>query len=175
MEAFHDPRADAERGGVGEDRSVAARALESRTALEGHQGRVRGDSVGLAVRSALEGPSRGVPKPSDLLASAAQMGGGRDVASGVAGAACVPRREGSARLGRGLHGRQLFAGKKRGPGVGNTRKGKGTKWMVVGSGEGVPLGVLATSASPSEMRLAEPTLDTLPPAKSHADGTRSWP
>lgn len=25
------------------------------------------------------------------------------------------------------------------------------------------------------MRLAEPTLETLPPSKSHADGTRSWP
>jgi transposase len=60
-----------------------------------------------------------------------------------------------------LHGRELFASKKRGEAIGPTRKGKGTKWVVVADGRGVPIGHLTASASPSEYRLAEATLNTV--------------
>src|SRR5690606_25636635 len=43
--------------------------------------------------------------------------------------------------------------------VGKTKRGKGTKWMVVASGEGIPLGVQLTSASPHEVTLIESTLE----------------
>ena len=60
-----------------------------------------------------------------------------------------------------LHGRELFASKKRGQAIGPTRKGKGTKWVVVADGRGVPIGHLVASASPSEYRLAEATLNSV--------------
>src|SRR3974390_627257 len=60
-------------------------------------------------------------------------------------------------MGRDLLGRQLRAGEKRGAAVGKTKRGKGTKWMVLVDGEGLPLGVRLESASPSEVTLAEAT------------------
>ena len=45
-----------------------------------------------------------------------------------------------------------------GAAVGKTKRGKGTKWMVLGDGEGVPLGVRLESASPEEVTLADATL-----------------
>lgn len=43
--------------------------------------------------------------------------------------------------------------------VGKTKRGKGTKWMVVASGQGIPLGVQLVSASPHEVTLIESTLE----------------
>ena len=51
--------------------------------------------------------------------------------------------------------------KKRGLKVGKTKRGKGTKLMVLVDGRGTPLGVYVDSASPSEMKLALPTLKTI--------------
>src|SRR6202171_5252386 len=49
------------------------------------------------------------------------------------------------------------AAKKGGCGVGKTNRGKGTKWIVVVDGAGVPLGDHLCSASPAEVRLAVST------------------
>ena len=43
--------------------------------------------------------------------------------------------------------------------MGPTRRGKGTKWLVVVDGQGVPLGKHLASASPHESTLIEATLD----------------
>jgi transposase len=51
--------------------------------------------------------------------------------------------------------------KKGGEKVGLTRKGKGTKWMLVVDGNGLPLGFHLDSANRAEVRLAEQTLDTI--------------
>src|SRR5258705_3398425 len=51
--------------------------------------------------------------------------------------------------------------KKGGEYVGLTRKGKGTKWMLVVDGNGLPLGFHLDSANKAEVRLAEQTLDTI--------------
>jgi transposase len=51
--------------------------------------------------------------------------------------------------------------RKKGAGVGKTKRGKGTTWMVVVDGQGIPLGNLLDSASPAEVTLLEPTLDTM--------------
>ena len=48
--------------------------------------------------------------------------------------------------------------KKGGAAVGKTKRGKGTKWMVLVDGQGLPLGVRLESASPGEATLAEATL-----------------
>ena len=62
------------------------------------------------------------------------------------------------RLGGMFHGRQLRPGQKRGLCVGKTKKGKGTKWMVVADGQGLPVGGALASASPAEVKLVIPTL-----------------
>ena len=51
-----------------------------------------------------------------------------------------------------------FAGPKKGALVGKTKRGKGTKLLVVADGQGVPLGVELASASPHEATLIEPLL-----------------
>ena len=43
--------------------------------------------------------------------------------------------------------------------MGPTKRGKGTKLLVVADGQGVPLGVHLASASPAEVTLIEATLD----------------
>src|SRR5215469_17832224 len=50
--------------------------------------------------------------------------------------------------------------------VGLTRKGKGTKWMLVVDGNGLPLGFHLDSASRAKVRLAQQTLDTIKVARS---------
>ncbi|MGB7553379.1 MAG: transposase [Candidatus Korobacteraceae bacterium] len=61
-------------------------------------------------------------------------------------------------MGGDLSGRQLRPGEKGGSAVGKTKRGKGTKWMVLVDGQGLPLGVRLESASPAEVTLAEATL-----------------
>jgi transposase len=71
---------------------------------------------------------------------------------------------------RVIHGREFCSREKRGAVVGKTKRGKGTKWMVVVDGRGVPLGVRLYSASPSEVRLAEETLATIRVGRRHRSG-----
>lgn len=51
--------------------------------------------------------------------------------------------------------------KKGGDKVGLTKKGKGTKWMLVIDGTGLPLGFHLDRATTAEVTLAEQTLDTV--------------
>ncbi len=55
--------------------------------------------------------------------------------------------------------------RKGGDKVGLTKKGNGTKWMLVIDGNGLPLGFQLDSANASEVRLAEATLDTIAVAR----------
>ena len=65
---------------------------------------------------------------------------------------------------------------KRGSKVGKTKRGKGTKWMVVVDGQGLPLGKHLCSASPHEARLAETTLATICVSRrAHAGRPRQKP
>ena len=61
-------------------------------------------------------------------------------------------------MGRDFSRWQLRSREKRGSAVGKTKRGKGTKWMVLVDGQGLPLGVRRESASPAEVKLAEATL-----------------
>jgi transposase len=54
-------------------------------------------------------------------------------------------------------GRQFCSRQKGGDAVGKTKCGKGTKWMVVVDGQGIPLGSALHSASPAEVTLVEGT------------------
>ena len=80
------------------------------------------------------------------------------MAAGLAHAPGSVGPRGSAEVGRSLSRRQLRPGENGGSAVGKTKRGKGTKWMVLVDGEGLPLGVRLESASPREVTLAEATL-----------------
>ncbi|HEV2459431.1 MAG TPA: IS5 family transposase, partial [Ktedonobacterales bacterium] len=56
--------------------------------------------------------------------------------------------------------------RKGGDHVGLTKKGKGTKWMLVVDGNGLPLGFHLDSAAQAEVRLAQQTLDTIQVARA---------
>src|SRR3970040_950445 len=106
-------------------------------------------------------PAAAVSQPGDLLAAAATLGRARGLAAGLARPA---GHFGPARplaLGRDLFGRHILSGEKGGFAVGKTKRGKGTKAVVLVDGEGIPLGVLLASATPHEVTLAEPTLATV--------------
>jgi len=60
---------------------------------------------------------------------------------------------------RGVYRWNLCSGKKRGDGVGNTKKGKGTKIMGLTDAFGLPIAIDATSAQPHEITLVDKTLD----------------
>lgn len=55
--------------------------------------------------------------------------------------------------------RHVFVRKKRGDLVGKTKRGKGTKIMVLSDGKGLPLAVTVESATPAEVTLIEPLID----------------
>ena len=57
--------------------------------------------------------------------------------------------------------RHLRAGQKRGAAVGKTKRGKGTKLMVLADGAGAPLGIHVAAATPAEVKLLEPTIENL--------------
>jgi hypothetical protein len=54
----------------------------------------------------------------------------------------------------------FYACDKGGPKVGTTKRGKGTKWMVLVDGAGTPLGAYLDAACPTEVTPLERTLDT---------------
>lgn len=66
--------------------------------------------------------------------------------------------------------RQLRPGQKRGLAVGKTKRGKGTKWLVLVDGQGTPLGAYLDSASPSEVKLLEKALATVAVGHAHRPG-----
>jgi transposase len=58
-----------------------------------------------------------------------------------------------------LCGRNVCSGQKRGRLVGKTKRGKGTKIMGIADAHGLPLALRTESASPSEVKLVEKTMD----------------
>ena len=65
---------------------------------------------------------------------------------------------------------EFRSSEKWGANVGPTKRGKGTKWMVLVDGAGTPLGAYLDAASPAEVRLLEATLDTVAVTRPHRPG-----
>jgi len=63
------------------------------------------------------------------------------------------------KLARMFGGWRVCLCKKRGAMVGKTKRGKGTKIMVLSDGHGVPMAALTESASVHEVKLIEQTMD----------------
>lgn len=78
-------------------------------------------------------------------------------------------------MGRDLQRRNIFACKKGGADIGKTKRGKGTKLMVVADGRGVPLGIRIAPASPAEVTLIESTLEQVAVPRSGPGRPRKNP
>jgi len=72
-------------------------------------------------------------------------------------------------------GRQFRSRQKGGDAVGKTKRGKGTKWMVVVDGQGIPLGSTLHRASPAEVTLVEGTLAAICVPRQHGGRPRQKP
>jgi transposase len=97
----------------------------------------------------------------NLLAPAQGVGRVRRLGESLARVSRSVERARQTNLGRCLCRRDVRASKKRGDCVGKTKRGKGTKLVVVGSSKSVPLAQTIHSASPSATKMIEPTLDKL--------------
>ena len=151
----------ADRNAVAEHRALAPQARPTPQGwppLDRESPGVGGDSLDSAERRPLAGLAGEISASFDVLAAVAGLGGAGRL---VARLASVPERAEPAaavEVERVVPGREFRSGEKRGAEVGKTKRGKGTKWMVVVDGHGIPLGDHLCSASPSEVRLAEETL-----------------
>src|SRR3989449_7133821 len=148
---------------VEENRSSAsqtAQAPQGWPSVDREPSRAGWHFVDSAERGKMAGLARGVSASLDLLAAAAGLGGARRLDESLARVSKRIERTPAVKVERIVLGRELCSREKRGCGVGKTKRGKGTKWMVVVDGRGIPLGEYLHSASPADVRLAETTLAT---------------
>jgi transposase len=166
-------RSIADRRPMGKDPSLAPATSEASQGGKTSAGRSQGAGrhfVDSSQRRSLAGFARGIPLTGDVLAATAGLGRARGLAHHLARILGGTEPTRATRLERVLSGRQFRSSQKRGSKVGKTKRGKGTKWMVVVDGQGVPLGKQLYSASPNEVRLAEETLASIHVARRHRGG-----
>jgi transposase len=128
------------------------------------------DSVDFAERGSLAGSAGEISAPFDVLAAAARLGRAGRLVEHLARVPERVERAPAVEVERVVPGRQFRSSEKRGAGVGKTKRGKGTKWMVVVDGAGIPLGDHLCSASPAEVKLAETTLAAIRVGRRHQAG-----
>ena len=128
------------------------------------------DSVDSPQWGSLAGLAGEISAPLDLLAATARLGRAGRLVEYLAHVFERVKRARATGLERVLFGREFCFREKRGCGVGKTKRGKGTKWMVVVDGQGVPLGDQLCSASPAEVKLAETTLASIRVGRRHHAG-----
>ena len=102
--------------------------------------------------------------------SVAELDEGRDLGEDVARFPGPVKPEGTHSLERMLCRWDLRQREKRGSKVGKTKRGKGTKLMVLVDGQGTPLGLHVDSASPAEVKLLVATLETVRVGSAHQAG-----
>jgi len=149
---------------MGEDPPLAAENSQvpaRRAAASERSQSSRRDSVDSAQRCSLAGFVGRISLPSNVLAEASRLGRARGLAHHLARIFGGTEPTRATELERVVSGWQFRSGEKSGSKVGKTKRGKGTKWMVVVDGQGVPLGMQLYSASPNEVRLAEETLASI--------------
>jgi hypothetical protein len=154
----------ADRGAMGHDRTASpttAPIAEGRPAAREQPRSRRGHPLGPENRRTVARSAGGISQRLDVLAATAAVGPGRNVAAHVARLPGPARCARTASLGERVHRWLVRLGEKRGFDVGKTKRGKGSKWMVVVDGQGLPLGIHVASASPSEVTLVETTLKTI--------------
>src|SRR5215831_13496192 len=100
----------------------------------------------------------------------AALDAGRHSGEAVAGLSGPTPGAGAASVGRVLCRWHVRTRQKRGPKVGKTKRGKGTKLMVLVDGAGTPLGLHVAAASPAEVTLLDATLETVRVPRAHRAG-----
>ncbi len=166
-------RSVADRSAVEENRALAPQATEApqgRPSVDRKPPGTGRDSVDSPEWGSLAGLAGEISAPLDVLAAVAGLGGAGRLAEHLAGVSERIERAPATEVERVVPGRQFRPGEKGGAGVGKTKRGKGTKWMVVVDGKGVPLGDHLHSASPAEVRLAETTLASIRVGWRHRAG-----
>ena len=128
------------------------------TAMGPQSSLLRRHFVDSANRSGMAFSTGRISFALDLLATSPPVGRSRSLADGLASHVGSVGRRGSAKVGGELPRWQLRSRQKRGAAVGKTKRGKGTKWMVLVDGDGLPLGVRLESPSPHEVKLADANL-----------------
>jgi len=154
-------RSIADRRPMGADPSLASESPQIATwrAATGEPSQSsRRHSLDFAEWRSLARPARGISFTSNLLATTSRLGKAGRLAHHLTRIPGRTKRARAIELERIVSRWQFRPSEKRGSKVGKTKRGKGTKWMVVVDGEGVPLGKQLYSASPNEVRLAEETL-----------------
>ena len=163
-------RSVTDRSAVEENRALAPEIAEASPGgppVDRESSRVGRDSLDSAERCSLAGSTGEISASFDVLATTAGLGGARGLVENLASVPERVERTPATGMERVVSGRQFRSGKKGGAEVGKTKRGKGTKWMVVVDGRGVPLGNSLHSASPSEIRLAEQTLASIRVGRRH--------
>jgi transposase len=166
-------RSVADRSAVEENRALtpqAAQTTQRWSSVDRESSCAGRDSLDSAERGSLAGPAGEIPASFDVLAATARLGGAGRLVKYLANVSERVKRAPAIEMERIVSGRQFRSGEKRGCGVGKTKRGKGTKWMVVVDGRGLPLGNYLHSASPAEVKLAETTLATIRVGRSHHSG-----
>ena len=166
-------RSLADRSAVEENRALAPQAAQTtqgRSTVDREPPCAGRDFVDSAERGSLAGPAGEIPASFDVLATTARLGGAGRLVEHLANVSERVERAPAIEVERIVSGREFCSREKRGCGVGKTKRGKGTKWMVVVDGRGLPLGDYLHSASPAEVRLAETTLATIRVGRSHRAG-----
>ena len=148
----------------------AAQASERRTPSCERPQSIGRHFVDSAQRGTLVRSAGRVSLSVHLLETAAGLGRARGLAHHLARIPGGVERARATGLERIVSGRKFRSRQKRGSKVGKTKRGKGTKWMVVADGKGVPLGKQLYSASPNEVRLAEETLASIRVSRRHHGG-----
>jgi transposase len=115
--------------------------------------------MGVAHRGTVERSPRAFPVAADLLASIQSLDRGRHLETGLGKTVAQARSSWPHPVGGSDGRRHVFLGEKRGSCVGKTKRGKGSKIMVLVDGRGLPLGAEIASASPHEVTLIEPLLE----------------
>ena len=166
-------RSVADRSAVEEDRALApevAQVAPGWPPLDREPPGAGRHSLDSAERRSLARLAGEISPSFDLLAATADLGGAGRLVENLASVPERAERTRAVGLERVVSGWQLCSGQKRGLEVGKTKRGKGTKWMVVVDGRGIPLGDHLCSASPSEVRLAETTLAAIQVGRRHRAG-----
>jgi transposase len=114
--------------------------------------------LGAPQRRPMERFTRTFPLSYNLLAATQGVDRVGIVRGTLAATAATPRRPQTNLLERSHRRRDVCPGKKGGAEVGKTKRGKGSKLMLLVDGHGTPLAVDIHSASPAEVRLIEPLL-----------------
>ena len=166
-------RSVVDRSAVEEDRPFApqaAQAAQGRSSVDPEPSCAGRNSVDSAEWGSLAGLAGEISASLDLLAAAAGLGRAGRLVENLAGVSERVERAPAVEVERVVSGRQFRCREKRGCGVGKTKRGKGTKWMVVVDGRGLPLGNYLHSASPAEVKLAETTLAAIRVGRRHHAG-----